>query len=236
MTSLRLLWRNSPVKINTLPSFFASQRENVSQRGFNSQPKYKGFFSREIDKSKKENKSENNQSVAATPVSIVDPPPVSTPVVVYNGTMDNTVYSVKHFSLFTSTLILCVQPILLYKSDSVVKSALTGGFGLIFFLTPVLIHTIAKKYVLELTLDDESKEFEATTYNLFLQKKKLKFAQTDIKIPPTPLPFTTIYAKEVPLLLLPDGWKSRYAYDKCMLLEKQTIDWSQIKSDPSKDT
>ena len=121
MTSLRLLWRNSPVKINTLPSFFASQRENVSQRGFNSQPKYKGFFSREIDKSKKENKSENNQSVAATPVSIVDPPPVSTPVVVYNGTMDNTVYSVKHFSLFTSTLILCVQPILLYKSDSVVK-------------------------------------------------------------------------------------------------------------------
>lgn len=168
----------------------------------------------------------------APAVGVVDPPPASTPAVVYQGTMDGTVYGVKHFSLFTSGLIILSQPLVWNRvnelSSPFLKSALGGGMAFFFFATPILIHTFTKKYVIQLTFDQDSKEFEATTYSLFLTKKKFKFNQADIKIPPTPLPFTTVYAKGSPLLLIPDGWKSRYAYDHCMLLEKTSIDWSQI--------
>jgi len=190
----------------------------------------------------KKNESENNDSAAvgAPPVKIVEPPPFYTPTLVYSGNMDQQVYMVKHFSLVTSVIILLAQPMVWYRmhdlTSPILKSAIGGGMAFFFMATPILIHSFTKKYVLRLTLHDETKEFEATTYSLFLIKKSLKFKQEDIVIPPTPLPFTTIYAKGVPLLLTPDGWKSRYAYDHLMLLDKTSIDWSQLKSDLKKDS
>ena len=59
-------------------------------------------------------------------------------------------------------------------------------------------------------------------------------SQSDITIPATPLPFTTIYAKGHPLLFTPDGWKSRFAYDHLMLLDKDSVDWTKIKAEAMK--
>ena len=55
-----------------------------------------------------ENKKKNNETIASSTQASPLPP-------VYVGTMTNMVYSVKHFSLFSSGLILAAQPILWEK-------------------------------------------------------------------------------------------------------------------------
>jgi len=176
------------------------------------------------------NENRNNETAAATSES--------TREVVYVGSMDSTVYSVKHFSLFTSGLILAAQPIIWDKwtalNSVLLQSAIGGGFAFFFMGTPILIHHFTKKYVIHMTLDNADKSFEVTTYSFLLKKKKIKFCQSDITIPTTPLPFTTIYAKGHPLLFTPDGWKSRYAYDHLMLLDKDAVDWTKIKAEAMK--
>lgn len=228
LTFVRLLWSGSNFKVasKTISSHVNRSNfivpHNLCQRG---------FFSKRKDK----NDNQNNEIAEAPPAGFVVPPPSSTPVIVYSGTMDHQVYNVKHFSLFTSFAIVCMQPIVYYRMDElsspILKAVLGSSLAFFFLATPILIHSFTKKYVLSLTLDNETKEFVATTYSLFLRKKQLKFTQADIVVPPTPLPFTTVYAKGVPLLLGAEGWKSRYAYDHFMLLEKTPIDWSKLKSD-----
>lgn len=157
---------------------------------------------------------------------------------VYDGTMNQMVSRVKQFSLFTSAAILFSQPFmwgeLAALNNVILQSVLCGGLSFFMLGTPILIHRMTMKYVLNMTLDRETKTFEVTTYSIILRKKKMQFTQSDITIPPTPLPFTTIYAKGKPLFLCPDGWKSRFAYDHLMLLDRDTlksgIDWSKLKA------
>jgi len=157
---------------------------------------------------------------------------------VYDGTMNQMVSRVKQFSLFTSAAILFSQPFmwgeLAALNNVLLQSVLCGGLSFFMLATPIFIHRLTMKYVLNMTLDPETRTFEVTTYSIILRKKKMQFTQSDITIPPTPLPFTTIYAKGKPLFLCPDGWKSRFAYDHLMLLDrdalKGAIDWSKLKA------
>ena len=65
------------------------------------------------------NKNRNNETVAATTEA--------TREVVYTGSMDSMVYSVKHFSLFTSGLILAAQPVIWDKMVALNSALLQVG-------------------------------------------------------------------------------------------------------------
>ena len=56
--------------------------------------------------------------------------------------------------------------------------ALMGGVGAFLsfftFATPLLIHTISKKYVTELNYNKLEDSYTAITYSLFLRKKEVR--------------------------------------------------------------
>ena len=56
------------------------------------------------------------------------------------------------------------------------QSVLCGGLSFFMFATPILIHRLTMKYVLNMTLDRETKTFEVTTYSIILRRKKMQFA------------------------------------------------------------
>lgn len=47
---------------------------------------------------------------------------------------------------------------------------LCGVVGFFTFVTPVLLHVITKKYVTEITYDESTEEYTATTISFFLTK------------------------------------------------------------------
>ena len=80
------------------------------------------------------NESENNDSAAvgAPPVKIVEPPAFYTPTLVYSGNMDRQIYTVKHFSLFTSVIILLAQPVVWYRMHDLTSPILKVSESLVF--------------------------------------------------------------------------------------------------------
>lgn len=146
--------------------------------------------------------------------------------IVYEGQLKDRIMATRLFSLFSSGILLIAQPVVWARAselNSVFLQAVIGGVLSFFFLgTPLLLHAFSKKYVTTLTLDPTTKTFEAETISFFLRKKKLVFKQSDIEIPVTPLPFSTLLVKGKPLFIdiTSDGFKSRFAYDHLMCLDK----------------
>lgn len=152
--------------------------------------------------------------------------------VVYVGQLTDKIWAVKQFSLFSSGLILAVQPFMYERFselDSVILQTFLGGFMSFFFLgTPLMIHLFTKKYVTKMTLDAESKTFTASTISLFLRESKVSFKQEDVEIPVNPASLTTVIAKGKPLFLINDGFNSRFAFDHLMGFDKP-IDKEDLK-------
>lgn len=144
--------------------------------------------------------------------------------IVYEGQLTDRIMATRVFSLFSSGILLIAQPVVWARAselNSVFLQAVIGGVLSFFFLgTPLLLHAFSKKYVTTLTLDPTTKTFEAETISFFLRKKKLVFKQSDVEIPATPLPFSTLLVKGKPLVITSEGFKSRFAYDHLMCLDK----------------
>jgi len=144
--------------------------------------------------------------------------------IVYEGQLTDRIMATRLFSLFSSGILLIAQPVVWARAselNSVFLQAVIGGVLSFFFLgTPLLLHAFSKKYVTTLTLDPTTKTFEAETISFFLRKKKLVFKQSDVEIPATPLPFSTLLVKGKPLVITSEGFKSRFAYDHLMCLDK----------------
>ena len=51
--------------------------------------------------------------------------------------------------------------------------AISSVVGFFTFFTPLLIHTVTKKYVTEIIYDPIKQEYTATVLNFFLTKKKV---------------------------------------------------------------
>lgn len=96
------------------------------------------------------------------------------------GSLTPQIRAIKVFSLTTSIVGVCAQPILYEQASKLGSStpaivALCGVIGFFTFITPIMIHFITKKYITELYYDQQNKEYIAIIMNFFLMRKQVLF-------------------------------------------------------------
>ena len=99
---------------------------------------------------------------------------------IYQGILSTQIKLIKGFSLSTSMIGLCSQPIFIMQmqqnNSSLAVMVGTGVFMSFFtFVTPMLIHSFSKKYVTQLNYNRIEDSYTAFTYSLFLRKKEVNF-------------------------------------------------------------
>ena len=97
---------------------------------------------------------------------------------IYKGILATQIKLVKSFSLMTSVIGLSCQPVLFMKmgagSGNLALIIASGAFLSFFtFATPLLIHWVSKKYVVELIYNKIDDTYTAITYSLLLRKKEV---------------------------------------------------------------
>lgn len=99
---------------------------------------------------------------------------------IYSGSLTGKFWRVKIFSLSTSVLGMSAQPYLIQHGSEIVG---TGGViamctmaGFFAFITPVLLHLVVKKYVIEMEHNPITDEYTATTISLLMRKSKVSYS------------------------------------------------------------
>lgn len=98
-------------------------------------------------------------------------------VSVYQGKYTNQILRVKMFSLMTSAVGLVAQPVLFNKGIEVGGTGL--GFlmcsvvGIFTFVTPLLLHFVTKKYVIDIKYNRKTDEYTCVTISFFLFKNEV---------------------------------------------------------------
>merc|ERR1712107_630666 len=138
-----------------------------------------------------------------------------------NGILSTQIKLVKSFSLMTSCIGLAFQPILYTYSSANAAVVLGAGAFLSFFTfaTPILIHSVSKKYVTKLYNQVEDK-YTAVVYNIFIRPKKIVFKVNDVEVPDIPGMFTTFKANSVPLFVEGSQFSDIRHYGKIMGYDK----------------
>lgn len=98
------------------------------------------------------------------------------PLVIYEGILSKQIRSLKLFSFLTTAMGLSLQAALFEKLQGSSMAATVSVFsivGFFTFVTPVLIHLVAKRYVTELIYDPAADVYTAATYSFFLQRKEV---------------------------------------------------------------
>lgn len=147
--------------------------------------------------------------------------------VVYKGAISGMIKGVKLFSLSTSAMGLCLQPMVLFSNQEMptgLKFAFGGIINFFVFVNPFIIHYIAKKYVTEMRWNRSTGVFTAVTYTFFLQRRELQFTADHVIVPDIPGMFTFLEAKGTPLFLDPQGFQDNEAYVHLMGFDKP-LDW-----------
>jgi len=141
---------------------------------------------------------------------------------IYNGILSTQIKLVKTFSLTTSFIGLAVQPVLwTYSTANAAVVVGAGAFlGFFTFVTPLLIHSIAKKYVTKLYYNQVEDKYTAVVYNFLLKPKKIEFTLKDVVVPDTPGPFCTFKANSVPLFVEGSQFTDIRHYGKIMGYDK----------------
>lgn len=115
------------------------------------------------------------------------PPPLPPPateqhpdgVTIYAGKFTRQIIRVKMFSLTTSAMGLVAQPVLWQKGLEVSGTGLSvflcSVAGLFVFVTPVLLHLVTKKYVIDIKYNDQTDEYTCMTVSFFLFQNKVSF-------------------------------------------------------------
>ena len=68
----------------------------------------------------------------------------------------------------------------------------SGAFVSFFtFATPLLIHSVSKKYVTRLYYNQVDDKYTAVVYSFFVKPKKIEFKLSDVDVPSVPGIFTT---------------------------------------------
>jgi len=141
---------------------------------------------------------------------------------IYNGILSTQIKLVKVFSLTTSCIGLGFQPILYTYSSANAAVVLGAGAFLSFFTfaTPLLIHSISKKYVTKLYYNQVEDKYTAIVYSIFIKPKKIEFKVTDVEVPDIPGMFTTFKANSVPLFVEGSQFNDITHYGKIMGYDK----------------
>lgn len=103
-------------------------------------------------------------------------PEGDTPYLVYDGALKRQLKHIKLFSLATSLGGLPLQPVIYSRAPEhgmAATIAMLTMIGFFTYVTPFLIHQLAKKYVTEINYDPKTQMYTAVTYNFFLIPKKV---------------------------------------------------------------
>lgn len=100
-------------------------------------------------------------------------------VSVYQGKYTNQILRVKMFSLTTSVMGLVAQPVLWHKGLEVGGAGLSmlmcSVAGIFTFVTPLLLHFVTKKYVIDIKYNEKTDEYTCVTISFFLFRNEVKF-------------------------------------------------------------
>ncbi|CAM1324379.1 TMEM70 (predicted) [Pycnogonum litorale] len=142
---------------------------------------------------------------------------------VYEGKLTRNLKMVKYFS-FTTTLIgLSIQPALLTTlsaKSSAFALTFCGFVGTITFVTPYLIHVLAKRYVTALYFDRQNKVFTAFTLSLFNREKPMRYVSDDVHIPDVTGAFSSFKAKGRPLFVADEDFNDLSVYEHMVGYDK----------------
>merc|ERR1712083_461136 len=142
---------------------------------------------------------------------------------IYNGILSTQIKLVKGFSLTTSCIGLACQPVLLSFSSSANAAVVLGAGAFLSFFTfatPLLIHSVSKKYVTKLYYNQVEDKYTAVVYNIFIRPKKIEFKVNDVEVPDIPGMFTTFKANSVPLFVEGSQFNDITHYGKIMGYDK----------------
>lgn len=119
---------------------------------------------------------------------------------VYEGKYTNQMLRVKLLSFTTSMMGAIAQPVLWQKGMEVSGAglgiALCSIIGVFTFVTPVLLHLVVKKYVIDILHNKETDEYTAITISPFMFRKAVTSNHYESHFhagtPVTPVQFSTI--------------------------------------------
>ncbi|CAL1534720.1 unnamed protein product [Lymnaea stagnalis] len=152
---------------------------------------------------------------------------------VYQGRVGNMFRALKIFSLSTSVIGLSLQPyIMITYQDMPLKAAIPffAVINMFVFVNPILIHFIAKKYVMELYFNQENKVFTAVLLTFFARKEIFTFTANDVTVPDVPNMFAMLIAKGRPIFVLENDFTDMEVYKHLMGFDKP-LDLSSITKD-----
>lgn len=101
-------------------------------------------------------------------------------VSIYQGKYTNQILRVKMFSLTTSAMGLVAQPILWHKGIEVGGTGLgmliCSVAGIFTFVTPLLLHFVTKKYVIDIKYNEKTDEYTCVTISFFLFRNEVRIS------------------------------------------------------------
>lgn len=95
-------------------------------------------------------------------------------VVVYRGKLERQIMRVKILSMTTSLLGFGVQPYIYSEASSLpILIATSAVVGFFTFVTPILLHQLAKRHVNRVTYNKETDNYVAHTTTFFFREKQV---------------------------------------------------------------
>lgn len=99
-------------------------------------------------------------------------------VSIYEGKITKQIVRVKMFSITTSAMGLLAQPIIWTRaveaSGAGLGTILCSIVGIFTFVTPVLLHFVTKKYVIDIRYNEQRDEYTCATVSFFLFRNKAR--------------------------------------------------------------
>ena len=146
---------------------------------------------------------------------------------IYVGKLSTMVRYIKAFSVSTSVVGIGVQPFIFNAANqfpTILKVAMGGFMSFFIFLSPLLLHLITKRYVINMYYNRKTDRFTLSTYTFFVYRKDTTFTNADVEVLNVPAMFTNLKVNNVPLLVDPASFTDRQAYIRLMSYDKP-MDW-----------
>lgn len=138
---------------------------------------------------------------------------------VYVGSISRQIYASKLISFTSSVGGIAIQPVLLREMENLpifAQIVVESFCGFFVFLTPFLLHFVARRYVLRLYYDPTTNLFTTVSLRFLPRKKFVHFSRDDVSVPPVPGMFTSIVVQQgdkgLPFFINPPEFLDNDAY------------------------
>ncbi|XP_031618785.1 transmembrane protein 70 homolog, mitochondrial [Contarinia nasturtii] len=163
-------------------------------------------------------------------------------VSIYQGKYTRQIIRVKMFSLATSVMGLFAQPVLWHRgveaSGTGLGLLLCSVVGIFTFVTPLLLHFVTKKYVVDVKYNVKTDEYTCVTVSFFLFRNEITFKVEDIHLPEVETMFTSmkIGPKKVPVFVDAASFNDTHHYARFMGYDKPLdirMNTNETEADPN---